>query len=195
MEDKYVEFEPDGMPDLADAVDVLFPGRRAHAERGENNGGRVGSRMNDDAARAGGGEAEYAREMGQRLARFLDVPAGTRDLTTHLEALTWRYPVEPVERAALRFCEALAEWRGKPELETPSCVRPATDDDADNDVVAVGRVLGGGGIANAAVRRAIGRYFVIPPKTMTTRQQRLPPMLLQRTFWSLLMGTGTGERP
>ena len=31
-----------------------------------------------------------------------------------------------------------------------------------------GESLGGGGIANAAVRRAIGRYFVIPPKTMTT---------------------------
>ena len=28
--------------------------------------------------------------------------------------------MEPVERAALRFCEALAEWRGKPELETVS---------------------------------------------------------------------------
>lgn len=89
VEDKYVEFEPDGMPDLADAVDVLFPGRRAHAgaggretgnesrgggeeQRGENNGGGVGSRMNDDAARAGGGEAEYAREMGQRLARVCE---------------------------------------------------------------------------------------------------------------------------
>jgi hypothetical protein len=28
--------------------------------------------------------------------------------------------VEPVERAALRFCEALTQWRGKPELETVS---------------------------------------------------------------------------
>ena len=38
-----------------------------------------------------------------------------------MEDLAWRYPAEPVERAALRFCEALARWRGKPELET---VRP-----------------------------------------------------------------------
>jgi hypothetical protein len=35
-----------------------------------------------------------------------------------MEHLAWRYPAEPVERAALRFCEALARWRGKPELET-----------------------------------------------------------------------------
>jgi len=37
-----------------------------------------------------------------------------------LEDLAWRYPAEPVERAALRFCEAVARWRGKPELEAVS---------------------------------------------------------------------------
>lgn len=52
--------------------------------------------------------------------QFLDIPSGTRDLTRHLEDLTWRYPVEPVERTSLRFCEALAQWRGKPELEKVS---------------------------------------------------------------------------
>ena len=35
-----------------------------------------------------------------------------------MEDLAWQYPAEPVERAALRFCEAIAKWRGKPELET-----------------------------------------------------------------------------
>ncbi len=35
-----------------------------------------------------------------------------------MEDLAWQYPAEPVERAALRFCEAVAKWRGKPELET-----------------------------------------------------------------------------
>jgi hypothetical protein len=95
-----VEFEPDGMPTLADAVDVLFPSRRANvagaaggieieiddddddeggggnatADGGGGEGGRrrsVGSGGNDDddAAILTGGEAEYAREMGQRLAR------------------------------------------------------------------------------------------------------------------------------
>ena len=52
--------------------------------------------------------------------QFLDIPSGTRDLTRHLEDLTWQYPVEPVERTSLRFCEALAQWRGKPELENVS---------------------------------------------------------------------------
>lgn len=37
-----------------------------------------------------------------------------------MEDLAWQYPAEPVERAAVRFCEAIAKWRGKPELETVS---------------------------------------------------------------------------
>jgi hypothetical protein len=172
-DDEYVEFEPDGMPDLTDAVDVLFPSRSTNTDAGggvgyENSaGGGEGSGSGSGAAR-GGGESEYAREMGQRLARvctspstarrvyprlfrppfalyayalpsfvpsfligllvvprngsqFLDVPASTPDLAMHMEDLAWQYPAEPVERAALRFCEALARWRGKPELET---VRP-----------------------------------------------------------------------
>ena len=52
--------------------------------------------------------------------QFLDIPSGTRDLTRHLEDLTCQYPVKPVERTSLRFCEALAQWRGKPELEKVS---------------------------------------------------------------------------
>jgi len=35
-----------------------------------------------------------------------------------MEDIAWQYPAEPVERAAVRFCEAVARWRGKPELET-----------------------------------------------------------------------------
>ena len=34
LDEKYVEFEPDGMPNLSDAVDVLFPSRRANAGAG-----------------------------------------------------------------------------------------------------------------------------------------------------------------
>ena len=37
-----------------------------------------------------------------------------------MEDLAWQYPAEPVERSAVRFCEAIARWRGKPELETVS---------------------------------------------------------------------------
>lgn len=35
-----------------------------------------------------------------------------------MEDLAWQFPAEVVERAAVRFCEAVARWRGKPELET-----------------------------------------------------------------------------
>ena len=35
-----------------------------------------------------------------------------------MEDLAWQFPAEAVERAACRFCEAIARWRGKPELET-----------------------------------------------------------------------------
>lgn len=54
--------------------------------------------------------------------KFYDVPPSTPDLATHMEDLQWQYPAEAVERAAVRFCEAIARWRGKPELET---VRPS----------------------------------------------------------------------
>ena len=95
-DEKYVEFEPDGMPNLSDAVDVLFPSRRANAgtgggigdggcnghggeegRRGNGDGDRAGSDRNGDAAMLTGGEAEYAREMGQRLARVckIDFPS------------------------------------------------------------------------------------------------------------------------
>lgn len=37
-----------------------------------------------------------------------------------MEDLAWQFPAEAVERAACRFCEAIARWRGKPELETVS---------------------------------------------------------------------------
>jgi hypothetical protein len=58
--------------------------------------------------------------LSDNTAQFLDIPSGTRDLTRHLEDLAWRYPVESVERTSLRFCEALSQWRGKPELEKVS---------------------------------------------------------------------------
>ena len=47
-----------------------------------------------------------------------------------MEDLAWHYPAEPVERSALRFCEAIAKWRGKPELENvrPSCVSETVSD-------------------------------------------------------------------
>ncbi|KAH9957108.1 hypothetical protein BC827DRAFT_1157424 [Russula dissimulans] len=167
-DDKY---EPDGMPELSDAVDVLFPNRSANASAGEGNGYENGEGEGEEGpggksgSNAEGGETEYAREMGHRLARFLDVPASTPDLATHLEELTWQYPAEPIERAALRFCEALARWRGKPELETYKKRSPTLGRPPVPTMVLEGGI---GSAANAAVRRAIGRYFIIPHTTRTT---------------------------
>lgn len=49
--------------------------------------------------------------------QFLTVPSTTPDLSTHLEDLAYKFPAEPIERAVVRFCEAIANWRGLPELE------------------------------------------------------------------------------
>ena len=89
-DEKYIEFEPDGMPNLSDAVDVLFPSRRANTgmgggscdESGNGGDGEKGKGGDGDgdgiegrssgASKLGGGEAEYAREMGQRLSRVCE---------------------------------------------------------------------------------------------------------------------------
>ncbi|KAF9555131.1 hypothetical protein CPC08DRAFT_695851 [Agrocybe pediades] len=100
-EDEYVHLEPDEMPSLVDAIRILFPNLRQNGMGGKSKG-----------------EEEYEVEMFERLKRFYDIPASTPDCATHMEDLAWQYPAEPVERAAVRFCEAIAKWRGKPELET-----------------------------------------------------------------------------
>jgi len=171
--DEYDEFEPDDMPDLSNAVSVLFPSWSVNHGPGYDiaggaSGGRnytgSGSRQGSDPRVVGGGWAEFSHEMGQRAARFLDVPAGTPDLLTHMEDLAWRYPAEPVERAALRFCEAIARWRGKPELETNK-KRPPTLNIPRTPSMPEDGITGG---ANSAVRQAMGRYFVIPHSTTST---------------------------
>jgi hypothetical protein len=109
-DDEYVEFEPDGMPDLTDAVDVLFPswGENAIAGGGiryENSGGgggegSSGGRDGSSCEVRGGGEIEYAREMAQRLARVCN-----------LLALPWRYPrLLLVRRFALMLTPFLPDW-------------------------------------------------------------------------------------
>ncbi|KAI0058750.1 hypothetical protein BV25DRAFT_1901971 [Artomyces pyxidatus] len=135
--EEFSRFEPDDMPELGDAIRVLFPALRTGMKRED-------------------GEAEFETEMATRLALFLDVPAGTPDLSTHMEDLAWQYPAEPVERAALRFCEAVARWRGKPELETYKKRPPGSEHGPAPSATNTG-----------AVRLAIEKYFV-----MTTVQGR-----------------------
>ncbi|KAG6820088.1 hypothetical protein H0H93_005517 [Arthromyces matolae] len=99
--DEFEEFEPDGLPSLQEAMQLLFPAGQSSPSQ-----------------RKSPAEEEYGIEMKERLRRFYDIPASTPDLSTHMEDLAWQYPAEPIERAAVRFCEAIARWRGKPELET-----------------------------------------------------------------------------
>lgn len=101
--DAFQEFDPDELPSITNAVKMLFPSIR-------DDEGKPASKTS--------GEAEYDLEMEARLRKFYDIPPSTPDLSTHMEDVAWLYPAEPVERAATRFCEAIARWRGKPELET-----------------------------------------------------------------------------
>ncbi|KAF9056832.1 hypothetical protein BDP27DRAFT_1433491 [Rhodocollybia butyracea] len=88
-------------------------------DRGEGGQGGVksGDKRQSRRERASPAEAEFMGEMSERLRKFMEIPDSTPDLSTHMEDLAWRYPAEPMERAAARFCEAIASWRGKPELE------------------------------------------------------------------------------
>ncbi|KAJ7471454.1 hypothetical protein B0H11DRAFT_1867624 [Mycena galericulata] len=118
LAEEFAEFDPDELPSLLDAARMLFPALRD---------GRLTNK--------GLAEEEFEMEMETRLRRFYDIPQSTPDLSTHMEDLAWQYPAEPVERAAVRFCEAIEKWRGKPELETykkkpPSSVRADTPSSA-----------------------------------------------------------------
>ncbi|KAH9942740.1 hypothetical protein B0H21DRAFT_696102 [Amylocystis lapponica] len=108
LDDDFSRFDPDDLPNLDDSAKVLFPSLR---DAGSGPGGTTFYRRE-------GAEREYEVEMNERLSRFYDVPRSTPDLATHMEDLAWQFPAEVVERAAVRFCEAVARWRGKPELET-----------------------------------------------------------------------------
>ncbi|KNZ72163.1 hypothetical protein J132_04444 [Termitomyces sp. J132] len=108
--DEFAECDPDGLPSLREAIQILFPSSRSSSSRRKSQA-----------------EEEYGIEMRERLGRvrILKFTVGnsfrsppTPDLSTHREDLAWQSPAEPVERAAVRFCEAIARWRGKPELET-----------------------------------------------------------------------------
>ncbi|CCM01910.1 uncharacterized protein FIBRA_03981 [Fibroporia radiculosa] len=106
-EDEFKRFNPDDLPELDDATRILFPSLRD-----------AFGASNTVYRQKEGAELEYEIEMMERLQRFYDVPPSTLDIATHMEDLQWQYPAEAVERAAIRFCEAIARWRGKPELET-----------------------------------------------------------------------------
>jgi len=117
------QFEPDGMPTLAEAAKVLFKrGIPTDATDTSSESSTINSYANGfqttrwSNTRTAGTNHEWETEMTERVSEFASVP-NTSDLRSHLLELAKRYPAEPVERAALRFLEAIAHWRGLPELE------------------------------------------------------------------------------
>ncbi|KAG9126021.1 hypothetical protein FRC07_005199 [Ceratobasidium sp. 392] len=135
-------YDPDEMPTLAEAGRILF-NRESSGEE----------------------EDEWEREVRNRLVEFTSVPHDAPGLGAHLEAIAERYPAEPVERAALRFCESVAKWRGKPELETykKPVVAPASSPGPSIPIDQLINIP-----LSATPRPPIERYFHLPVLTTLT---------------------------
>ncbi|GJJ06120.1 hypothetical protein Clacol_000309 [Clathrus columnatus] len=97
------DYLPEGTPSLIEACHILFDG--------------FGKNIKASNKEVKPPEREYISAMELRMSEFLEIPHSCPDLATHLTGLSAKYPAEPVERAALQFCEAVSKWRGKPELE------------------------------------------------------------------------------
>ncbi|KAG0701211.1 hypothetical protein DFH29DRAFT_1000398 [Suillus ampliporus] len=160
-------FEPDDLPSLKEATRIMFPALRA---------ARNGTPIRREAA-----EAEFEAEMDERLRRFYTIPPLTPDLSTHMEDLAWHYPAEPVERAALRFCEAIAKWRGKPELETYKKKQPKDVVTSGGSTMTIDTLvhsnptsptMGYSGQASRSQRPLIEKYFIVPPSYMGRNKRR-----------------------
>ncbi|KAL7417023.1 hypothetical protein BDY24DRAFT_368212 [Mrakia frigida] len=67
---------------------------------------------------------EFEKEMEERCEEFLTVDSHTRTLRDHFASLAAKYPLEPVERAALRFIESIASFVGVPDLAQPLPMPP-----------------------------------------------------------------------
>lgn len=158
-------FEPDDLPSLKEATRIMFPALRAA--------------RNGTPIRREGAEAEFEAEMDERLRRFYTIPSLTPDLSTHMEDLAWHYPAEPVERAALRFCEAIAKWRGKPELETYK-KKPPKDVGVSSMTIETlvhsnptsPTIAGYSVQPPRSPRPAIEKYFIVPPSYIGRSKRR-----------------------
>ncbi|CAE6425199.1 unnamed protein product [Rhizoctonia solani] len=140
-------YDPDEMPSLDEAGRILFA-------RGEGEGSEE--------------EEEWEREIRSRLVEFTAVSHDMPSLGAHLESLASRYPAEPVERAALRFCESVARWRGKPELETYKKSQPQPNQGPSIPIDQLINIP-----MSAQPKPPIERYFHLP--IVTTPTQTSPP--------------------
>ncbi|KAJ3932235.1 MAG: hypothetical protein NXY57DRAFT_894584, partial [Lentinula lateritia] len=158
-EDLFKEFDPDELPSLQQAVAILFPSL-----------GLIGNAASEDRWQPNAAEIEFATGMNERMRSFLEIPDSTPDLSTHMEDLAWTYPAEPVERAAVRFCEAVAGWRGKPELEgykkKPPRTWPSTPSASSNNQT---------GTSNVASTSLTMNSLVHSNPTTPTLSHPIPP--------------------
>ncbi|KAF8135169.1 hypothetical protein EV363DRAFT_1429810 [Boletus edulis] len=158
-------FDPDDLPTLKEAAQIMFPSLSATA--------------NGMTPRRENAEVEFATEMEERLRRFYAIPSLTPDLSTHMEDLAWHYPAEPVERAAVRFCEVVARWRGKPELETykkrsRGLASPTMTIESlvhSNPTSPTSGALSNQPSLPKSKRPSIEQYFIVP-QVVTTRKRR-----------------------
>ncbi|OAX41438.1 hypothetical protein K503DRAFT_797969 [Rhizopogon vinicolor AM-OR11-026] len=162
-------FEPDDLPTLKEAARIMFPALR--------------TARNGIPIQREGAEAEFEAEMDERLRRFYTIPPLTPDLSTHMEDLAWHYPAEPVERSALRFCEAIAKWRGKPELETYKKKQSKDAAASGGSTMTIETLVHsnppsptmGGHSVQASSRfqkPAIEKYFIVPPSFAGRNKRR-----------------------
>lgn len=154
------EYEPDDMPELADAWHILFGFKSKDAPA-------------PTASKPNGVPADdYEKLMEDRISEFFTVSPNVSELANHLDDLAHKYPSQPVDRSLLKFCEAVAKWRGKPELETYK--------DRSFDAPASPAAAGSSGLSTSATsnlsihqlihpqpppKPLIEQYFVMPSKS------------------------------
>ncbi|KAG8864825.1 hypothetical protein FRB96_003411 [Tulasnella sp. 330] len=121
LEDTEKQFLPDAWPaTLTDAWAVLF-GSGFNAQKkpmddkyrgfGQDNSSPSGAQKKRAAY------AEYERIMADRITDFLTLPH--HDLATYLDFFSRnKYTQDSADKEALKFFEAVARWRGEPELES-----------------------------------------------------------------------------
>ncbi|CAE6468407.1 unnamed protein product [Rhizoctonia solani] len=143
-------YDPDEMPSLDEAGRILFA-------RGEGEGSEE--------------ERQWEEELRSRLVEFTTVPNDIPSLSTHLESLASRYSAEPVERAALRFCESVARWRGKPELETYKKSAPQTSQGPSIPIDQLINIP-----ISPSPKPPIERYFHLPVVRTPVQTSAAPPL-------------------
>lgn len=143
--DPFQEFNPDGLPSLAEAINILFS-------------------FNHSPQRKNSAFERYEAEMLDRLHMFYKIPATTPSLCVHLKDLAIRFPAEPVERAAVRFCESVSRWRGKPELErSKRAALPGTFSHTSTPSAGPFHLVSRVTNFSRKHKSSIDVYFVLPP--------------------------------